>query len=62
VILPDGRQLNATERGSVPSFRSLPPHPQIGDHYTVTEGGAEQGVSWVWYTPLGWNHPAWIDP
>jgi hypothetical protein len=62
VRLPDGRELWAIERGAVPTFGSLPLHPALGDHYTVTEGGAAQGVSWLWYTPLGWNHPAWIDP
>jgi hypothetical protein len=62
VRLPDGRELAATERGGVPTFSSLPLKPALGDHYTVTEGGAREGVSWIWYTPLGWNHPAWIDP
>jgi hypothetical protein len=60
--LPDGRWITVTNKGLVPSFGDLPKYPALGDQYTVTEGGAKEGVCWIWYTPLGWNHPAWIDP
>jgi hypothetical protein len=60
--LPDGRWIKVSNKGLVESFGDLPKNPALGDEYQVTEGGAREGVSWLWYTPLGWNHPAWIDP
>jgi len=63
VQLPDGRVLKATFRGWVTHFGDLPLHPKVGDQYRILEGdGQSAQISWVWFTPLGWNHPAWIDP
>jgi hypothetical protein len=62
VVLPDGQSVKVTYRGLVPTFAQLPKNPALGDQYHVTEGGAKEGITWIWYTPLGWDHPAWVDP
>jgi hypothetical protein len=57
--LPDGQDILSIYRGRLEHFSQLPAHPQLGDQFWVAEGPR---VSWIWATPLGWNHPAWIDP
>ena len=57
--LPDGQRIQTVWRGKVARFSDLPARPNIGDQFAVTEG---PGHSWIWATPLGWNHPTWIDP
>ena len=41
--------------GTVGRFSEIPPNPVPGDLWNVTETGA----SWVYFTPAGYNHPAW---
>lgn len=40
-------------------FSDLPPYPKPGDMFALAES---PGHFWVWATPLGQTHPAWVDP
>ena len=51
--LPDGRVVAVTFRGPV---KDLPKSAEIGDEF---ESG---GGQWIWITPPGATHPAWVDP
>jgi hypothetical protein len=59
--LPDvwgGGSVLARYCGTVERFSEIPPDPAPGDLWNVTETGA----GWIYCTPAGWNHNAWIDP
>jgi hypothetical protein len=61
--LPDvwgGGSVWARFMGTVANFSGVPKNPTPGDMWNVTEGGST--VSWVYCTPLNYNHPVWIDP
>jgi hypothetical protein len=53
-----GGSVLARYLGTVERFSEIPPNPIPGDLWNVTEGNA----SWVYCTPLNYNHPIWIDP
>jgi hypothetical protein len=58
-FLPDLRSIVVRYLGTSPTFSALPKNPQLGDMYSVTES---PGTLWIWAVPVGFNHPAWIDP
>jgi hypothetical protein len=58
-LLPDGQRVMTTFKGYAMRFSDLPPYPTPGDMYVVAEG---PGAFWIWATPAGFSHPAWVDP
>jgi hypothetical protein len=56
--LPEGQLVTTTWKGTVADFSDLPKNPALGDEFGVPRSGH----SWIWATPYGWSHPAWIDP
>src|SRR5258708_4157658 len=56
--MPDGHRIVVRYMGAVDTFDQLPRTPQWSDMWKVTQSGA----SWVWYTPVGFTRPAWVDP
>jgi hypothetical protein len=44
--------------GTKEHFSQIPPGPIPGDLWNVTE----TGNSWIFCTPIGYGHAAWIDP
>ncbi len=44
--------------GTVGRFSEIPPNPVPGDMWNVTETNA----GWIYCTPVGYDHAAWIDP
>jgi hypothetical protein len=53
-----GGSVWARYMGTKEHFSQIPRGPIPGDLWNVTEGNA----SWIFCTPIGYNHPIWIDP
>jgi hypothetical protein len=53
-----GGTVRARYMGTKEHFSQMPPNPIPGDLWNVVEGNA----SWVYCTPAGYDHNAWIDP
>jgi hypothetical protein len=57
--LPDGALILTTFRGYRMRFSDLPAYPRAGEMYALAENPTHY---WIWATPLGFTHPAWVDP
>jgi hypothetical protein len=53
-----GGTVSARYMGTIERFSQIPPNPVPGDLWNITE----TGNSWIFCTPIGYDHAAWIDP